>query len=148
MKTALLTILLAVQLHAGSHQRAQQFFVTYYEAAEQIYFCHGIPIELSLSVWALESKYGASYSAVHRNNLGGIKSYAGGKKHNKHFATVDDFYTAFAAIFDKPCYSNDMQPKTVKEYLRAMEYSCCSYHHSSEYTRKINYIIKRYKIER
>ena len=99
-----------------------------------------------MAVWALESGYGTS-KAAQVNNLGGIKSYKGGKKHNKNFETIDDFYTSFAAIFDKPCYRNDMQPKTVKEYLRAMQYSCCSYHHSSSYTRKINYIIKRYKLE-
>lgn len=41
-----------------------------------------------------------------------------------------------------------MQPVTTGEYLEAMQYACCSYHHSEEYTRKIKWIIKRYKLKR
>jgi len=142
-----ITILLfPVLLHASSHERAQKFFVDHYEAAEQLYFCEGIPIELSLAVWALESKYGSSTAAQY-NNLGGVKVYIEGKKQNKRFATKGDFYASFAAIFQQPCYSNDLRPKTVEQYLKAMEWGCCSYHRSREYTKKINYIIKKYNLK-
>lgn len=146
MVIILLALLFPVLLHASSHERAEQFFLCHYEAAQQLYYCHGIPTELSLSVWALESKYGSSHAATQCNNLGGIKSYEGGKKHNKHFAALDDFYQAFAAIFQQPCYK-DMQPQTTGEYLEAMEWACCSYHRSKEYSRKIKWIIKNFKLK-
>ena len=144
MKT-LTVLLFPLLLHASSRERAQNFFIDHYEAAEQLYFCHGIPIQLSLGVWALESKYGSS-KAAQRNNLAGIASYKGGK-HWKRFETKAEFYRAFAAIFQQPCYRNDLRPKTVEEYLRAMEWGCCSYHRSREYTHKIKWIIKRYKLD-
>jgi len=146
MKLTTLILFLTATLNAGSQERAYSFFDTQYEAAEQLYFCHGIPTQLSLAVWALESGYGSSKAALVCNNLGGIKSYKGGKKHNKYFSSFDDFYTAFAAIFDQPCYSNDLRPKTVEQYLRAMEWGCCSYHRSREYTQKIKWIIKKFKL--
>ena len=147
MKTVLILLLFPLLLHASSHERAKQFFVDHYEAAEQLYFCEGIPIELSLAVWALESKYGSSTAAEY-NNLGGVKVYIEGKKQNKRFATKYDFYASFAAIFQQPCYSNDLRPKTVEQYLKAMEWGCCSYHRSREYTKKIKWIIKKFKLER
>ena len=108
MKT--LTILLfPILLHASSHERAKQFFVDHYEAAEQLYFCEGIPIELSLAVWALESKYGSSTAAIN-NNLVFVKDYVQGKKENKRFATKYDFYRSFAAIFQEAWYRYDFRP--------------------------------------
>jgi hypothetical protein len=145
MKT-LVFLLFPLLLHASSQDRAQKFFVDHYEAAEQLYFCDGIPIALSLGVWALESKYGSS-KAAQRNNLAGIASYKGGK-HWKRFETKAEFYRAFAAIFHRPCYRNDLRPKSVDEYLKAMEWGCCSYHRSREYTHKIKWIIKRYKLDK
>ena len=127
MKLTAALLILTFSAHASSHDRAQKFFVDHYEAAEQLYFCDGIPIALSLGVWALESKYGSSTAAQY-NNLGGVKVYIKGKKQNKRFATKYDFYASFAAIFQQPCYRNDLQPKTVDEYLEAMEWGCCSYH--------------------
>ena len=40
-----------------------------------------------------------------------------------------------------------LQPKTVEQYLRAMEWGCCSYHRSREYTKKIKWIIKNFKLD-
>ena len=145
MKLTAALLILTLTAHASSHERAQRFFLDHYEAAEQIYFCDGIPIQLSLGVWALESGYGTS-TAAQRNNLAGIASYKGGK-HWKRFKTKAEFYRAFAAIFQRPCYRNDLQPKSVDEYLEAMEWGCCSYHRSREYTHKIKWIIKRYKLD-
>jgi flagellum-specific peptidoglycan hydrolase FlgJ len=126
-----------------NNDQIREFVSHHWKSSWELYRDKKIPMAISLSQWILESGYGTSSLAVKRKNIAGIMRYKDGVKSLARFKTWDDFYRAYGKVFERPCYQS-LQPKTLQEWLRVLEFDCCGYATSREYKRKLERIIYRY----
>jgi len=64
----------------------------------------GLPAQLVLVQWALESDFGIQPPA--RNNLAGITIIGSGEGHWQPYPTLEDFTTAYAGLLLQPAYTD------------------------------------------
>jgi flagellum-specific peptidoglycan hydrolase FlgJ len=57
----------------------------------------GVPWQVVLAQWGLESAYGTSYGALHRNNLAGI----GGRSGYRVYPNIQDFISDYSSLLSR-----------------------------------------------
>lgn len=101
--------------------------------AQWISDLYGIPKKIILAQGCQESGFGTSYNCQMFCNHFGIQ---GSIYDNQIECFVD-----YARVLTLPCYEN-LQPKTIEEWLEALE--CCHYASDENYTKSLKIIIENY----
>ena len=115
------------------------FFNSHYSGAEMLKNEFGIPMQISLAQFALESGFGKSDLCLNNLNFGGIKH----KGAYVCYESKKAFYLAYAAVFSQCCYEG-IDRNNVDAWLVALER--CGYATSNVYVKKLKQIIETYKL--
>ena len=99
----------------------------------------GIPMQISLAQFALESGFGKSDLCLNNLNFGGIKH----KGAYVCYESKKAFYLAYAAVFSQCCYEG-IDRNNVDAWLVALER--CGYATSNVYVKKLKRIIENYHL--
>ena len=116
------------------------FFNSHYSGAEMLKAEFGIPMQISLAQFALESGFGKSDLCLNNLNFGGIKQRGGG------YACYDNkaaFYSNYGRVLSQCCYEG-IDRNNVDAWLVALER--CGYATSNVYVKKLKRIIENYHL--
>ena len=154
MKLTTILLLLTFQLFAttrGDVLRAIKsdhvsiFINSVWDDADSIARKYNLPQGLLISMAALESGWGRSKICKEKNNYLGIKSTkkVNGKRPYRTFKTRLECFDYWGKILTRPCYQ-ELPMTSLNICLYLLE--SCGYHQSENYSNKIRWIYKRYKL--
>ena len=126
---------------------ARKYVKEIYPIAKKIEEKRGIPFEITVGIACLESGYGSSGFAKHRNNHLGIRKYTNGVAGYRYFTSTEDCFNYYDKMFDFKRYAplKEIEGDDLRESLTML---CkCGYNHRDSYIEKVLYLIDYIRID-
>ncbi len=101
---------------------------------------YNIPQALIIAQMCLESKYGLK--PIKLNNHLGIRL----EGRYVEFASIRNCLDIYGRTLNNGCYKKH-NPKSIDEWLYALQWSECKYHESKKYSSKIRWIIRTFNLD-
>lgn len=121
------------------------FYSDMYQYAKISASLTGIPVEVILGQWALESNYGQSDLSRRANNFAGIKSSSKGKDYTSGqyagYFTKTSFAKDYARVMNLPYYDGVRGAKTVEGAIT--EFGKSPYAEDPSYANKLKEVVKK-----
>ncbi len=120
---------------------ARRYVKEIYPIAKKIEAKRGMPFEITVGIACLESGYGSSGFAKHRNNHLGIRKYTNGIAGYRYFTSLEECFSYYDKMFDFKRYSplQEIEGDDLREWLTIL---CkCGYNHRDSYIEKVLYLI-------
>lgn len=113
-----------------------------YPLAQQLRTKHQMPLVVSIGIACLESGYGRSHYARHRNNHLGIRTYQSGKADYRRFSSLEDCFGYFGQLLDSERYAplQALDSSDLPAYLAGLQ--ACGFNHRDSYYKKLLTVIE------